>query len=464
MAFEPRSREQLARLVLGSILARSPLSDASPGSVINLIAKSIGAVLASTERRIEQVREAFDFRRASGEELDERIAELPLSTITRHEAAPASGSVRLTFSAPLAADLVIPAGSSVSRSLEPSILYSTSEDTTIAAGSADALITVTASAAGTIGNCAAGTINTIDQMPILVSAVTNPSDFTNGQAEETDRELRQRGLLYLQSLARCQAQAIEYAALSYSLTDGRRLLLAQLFEDPEIRGYSELLIDDGSGSLGDARSAGARYSGTDPTVRRIYHDAPAVAPVVVRYTLGGVTQPVDPDRYLSIPERGVIYLDPGAMPAGATWQLDPYQVYTGAIAAIQSEIEGTTTDPTAPGWRAAGTRIRVLAPDLRIVDLDVSIIPEDGIDLVVARTAIREAINELLLISGPGVTIYRSALIEAIMGVDLVRSVELYRSGTGAAPAPVPFADVHLGERELARLGLLTVVPTPEVT
>lgn len=460
--FTPRSREEISRLVLGSIIARSPLSDASEGSVVNLISKSVGSLLASTERRLEQVRAAFDFRTAAGEELDERVGELPLSTIERHEAAPASGSVRLTFSAALAADLVIPAGSSVSRSLAPSILYTTAEEVTISAGSLSALVEVVASASGSVGNCAAGTIDTVDQMPSLVASVTNPRDFQNGQEVEDDRSLRQRALLYLQSLARCQPQALEYAALSYTLPEGRRLILAQIFEDPAVRGYSELLIDDGSGVLDTYTSAGARYTGTDAGVRRIYHDAPAVSPVTLRYTLGGVSLPVNPALYISIPERGVIYLEEGAVPAGATsWRLDPYQIYTGAIAAIQSEIEGSTG---SAGWRAAGTRVRVLAPTLRQIDLDVRIIPQSGFDLIQARIAVREALNEALLLAGAGSTIYRASLIDAAMDVDKILSVELYQSGTGAAPEPVLFESINLSPREIARLRLLTLVPTPEVT
>jgi len=82
MSFTPRNRDELARLVLGSIVSRTELTDTTQGSVIDTMSQAFGAVSASIERQIEKVRDAFDFRNATGAELDERLSELPPNTIT----------------------------------------------------------------------------------------------------------------------------------------------------------------------------------------------------------------------------------------------------------------------------------------------------------------------------------------------------------------------------------------------
>ena len=137
MAYVPRERDELARIFLGSLVTRSELDDVNQGSVIDVLAQSMASLANSTEHRIAGVRDAFDFRNATGAELDERLAEFPPSTISRLSATTASGTLTVTLLAQVS-DLTIEPGASFSASLNPEIIYSTSTQTVISAGATTA--------------------------------------------------------------------------------------------------------------------------------------------------------------------------------------------------------------------------------------------------------------------------------------------------------------------------------------
>ena len=75
------------------ILGRTPLNDIFAGSVVNTLLSAFAQEVASSERRLFNLREAFFLRSASGQDLDERVAELPPLGMARIDATNASGSV-----------------------------------------------------------------------------------------------------------------------------------------------------------------------------------------------------------------------------------------------------------------------------------------------------------------------------------------------------------------------------------
>jgi len=466
MAYVPRERAELARIFLGSLITRSELDDTAQGSVIDVIAQSQAALASSTERRIKGVRDAFDFRNASGAELDERLGEFPPHTITRLPATTATGTVTVTIPAQ-ASDLGISQGASFSASSAPDILYSVITASTISAGATSKDLTVEASEDGRAGNIGAEKIDTVIDAPVQITSVTNSAAITNGQEEESDSELKRRALLYLQSLARSQPPALEFAALNYSGTE--RITLASLYEDPNVAGMSYLYIDDGSGTLGTRTATGHRYTGTataeGPTV--IYHDAPAFNPVEITYIdpSTGNVRFVNDLKYVSIPERGVIYLDADAIPETAVWTLGPYDVFTGPIAEIQRTIEG---DPARPnefaGWRAAGTRVRVLPPIVTRLDADIHLTPENGFELNALSQSVETRLIDELSVYRIGEPLFVARLTEIIMGVDGVRNITLYVHETGDDAAPIPLEDLYPQSNRVVRLGTLKIIPSPEET
>lgn len=466
MAYVPRERAELARIFLGSLITRSELDDTAQGSVIDVIAQSQAALASSTERRIKGVRDAFDFRNASGAELDERLGEFPPNTITRLPATTATGTITVTIPAQ-ASDLGISQGASFSASSVPDILYTVITASTISAGATSKDLTVEASEEGRAGNIGAEKIDTVIDAPVQITSVTNSAAITNGQEEESDSELKRRALLYLQSLARSQPPALEFAALNYSGTE--RITLASLYEDPNVAGMSYLYIDDGSGTLGTRTATGHRYTGTataeGPTV--IYHDAPAVNTLTISYVDPSttLTRTVSPLKYVSIPERGVIYLDADAIPDTAPWTLGPYEVFTGPIAEIQRTIEGDPAHPNEyAGWRAAGTRVRVYPPSVAPLNADIHLTPENGYELNALSQSVETRLIDELSVYRIGEPLFVARLTEIIMGVDGVRNITLYAHETGDDAAPIPLEDLYPQSNRVVRLGTLKIIPAPEET
>lgn len=465
MSFTPRTRDELARLALGAIIARSDLSDTAQGSVIDTLSQAMGALAASVEQQIARVRDAYDLRSATGAELDARLLELPLSTISRHAPTRAAGLVTLTITAS-AEERTLDAGASFSTSTAPARAYQTAAPVTIAAGEVSVSAAVEALDAGRAGNIAADTLDTIDSAPNYVIAVTNPAAFGGGLDEESDEALKRRALLYLQSLARSQPAAMRYLALALASTAGR-IILADLFEPPEAPGYSELYIDDGTGALSSRTLPGAQYTGTagPAGLGVLYFDAPAVAAPRAQVLRGGVWVDTPPAQVRAIPERGVMYLSGGAISAGEAWRLTPYSVYAGLIAELQREIEGDPANPsTTPGARAAGTRVRVLPALPYVLNFDLSLLPETGADLDTLTSDITAALVELTYGLTIGAPLFVAEIIAAAMGVAGVRNVHPYRQGTGGTPTPEPLTDIYPPRDKVLRIGRLTLVPTTEET
>lgn len=457
MTYTPRTRDELARRVLGALVTRSRLNDTQQGSVIDTLAQAIGAIAAGAEQRLASIRDAFDFRNASGAELDERVAELPPYTIERLPAQRARGVLGVVIEEGLTDPLVIPQGSTFSRS-DNGAIYSTLEEVTVPAGVRLVALNVECSILGVGGNAPSSTINRVEDAPAEIIAVNNGPSISTGRDEESDAALKRRALLYLQGLARCQPAAIEFAALSADLP--LRLIVADLYELPNVCGMSELYIEDGSGTLKNQRTAGRVSSLTVPAggVRVLYHDAPAVADVIPVIIAGGVSTPLDRSVYVSIPERGMIYLDQNAVNEGDVIQTAPYEVYTGPIASIQRLIEGDPNNPeSSAGYRAAGTRVRVLSPSVVRVSLDLQVTTESGVDHADLENQITENVTGLTSELKVGFPLYAAAIIDVVMGLEGVVNVRVLNTG-----AATPFEDRYPPAGSVIRINQLNIRPVVE--
>ena len=460
--YTPRDRDELARIILGSIVSRSELTDTASGSVIDVLAQSMAALSSSVEYRIARMRDAFDFRNATGAELDERLSEFPPSTIERQSATYATGALIVTLDAQVL-DLTIPAGASFSPSSRPEIIYSVIADTVITAGETSKELSVEANLLGPAGNISAERIDTILSAPPELLTVSNQTSISNGRDEETDVSLKRRALLYLQSLARSQPSALEFAALSADVTP--RLSLASVYEDPEQRGFSWLYIDDGSGELGLRTQTGQRYTGTATASgpRTIYFDAPAVNAPTLTYVdpVTSLTRMVSTAHYLAIPERGVMYVDASAIPDTAVWTLGAYDVFSGPIAEIQRIIEGDPANPnSSPGWRAAGTRVRVYPPGVQRLSFDLHLVPVSGYDIDELKRAVELAVIDHLSLLRIGEPVFVARLIEIIMSVEGALNIDLYQASTGSSAAPQDLEDLYPASNSVVRLGTLTITPS----
>jgi hypothetical protein len=265
-------------------------------------------------------------------------------------------------------------------------------------------------------------------MPAEIIEVTNTKALNNGQDSETDEQFRQRMRHYLQSLNRCQSTAIEAMARGFVGSAGDRFPYARLYEDPFTPGYTELVVDDGAGLDVEAISRrGASIIQTIPVGggSQVFHEAPAVEPITpdqVIIHVGG-----DPNtqirltdiNYVSIPERGVMYFKPGVIGPGDKVIIQNYRVFTGLLAELQKEIEGDPNQfPLITGFRAAGTRCRVVPVDPEFVALDMALLVNFDADYNVIERRARLAIQNFINVLAPGEILYISKLIDAVVAVD----------------------------------------------
>jgi len=216
---------------------------------------------------------------------------------------------------------------------------------------------------------------------------------------------------------------------------------ASLYEDPHRRGYSEIVVDDGSAFQG-IDQAGRSVDGIIPRggITILSHEAPAVAPImqIRRYVNNVEVDPVLPDAFISIPERGIVHIiDPDAFSPGDKWEISlqngaqpnsQYRVYGGAlIPEIQRMIEGDLDDPTqSPGLRAAGTRVRVVPPTVQEIQLDIHVVPVNGVDFVAVAAAVEIATIAFVGNLKPGESLVVAKLIDRLMDNEDLQNIHLY--------------------------------------
>ena len=110
---------------------------------------------------------------------------------------------------------------------------------------------------------------------------------------------------------------------------------------------------------------------------------------------------------------------------------EQYSVYTGFLAALQDVIEGDLSDPTgAPGWRAAGTRVRVRPPVVFNAEMNIHVLPVAGAELSVVSDRVKSDTVAFLQTLRPGATLFIAQLIDRLMDYNQLQSVRLFH------PAP----------------------------
>jgi hypothetical protein len=440
MPFTPRLKEQIHQELLARVVARSKLTDAEPSSVINAILATVSEEFEAAEFAMMMVRDSYSFLDVSSTYLDERCAELPPRGITRLGSSSASGAVlelnRSDDAFAAGNALIVPAGSVFGRS-GSSATYTLSASITFDAGqtkypaSGGTYASIVANTAGSAGNASIGEVDSIVSGPVGLISVTNVQLLTGGQDSESDASLRKRAILYLSSLARCQKSALEYFALSFQSSDGTRVRHAKVFEDPNLAGVVDLVIDDGSGLSGltEPMSVVTGTIGTNLSPIA-HHESPATTPISqIAFNFGEGSVVVKASDFtdgapgwVSIPERGLVLFQhvfddvpftTSVAEAGTTWQIggSSGDVYTGVIKELQTAVEGDPSDPVnSPGLRAAGIRVRVVPPLVDTIDMEFSVVAAPGTNLEVLVEALKISIVEFCRELGPGQTLYLGLL------------------------------------------------------
>lgn len=454
------------------VQARSGIGDFVEGSDVGHLLYAVGEEVESVEVRLARIRDSFTFEGLEGPDLDERVAELPPGFTPRLPSSAAAGRVLTVTRGDASTIQVLPKGAMVGRTDNPRAMYRTSQAVTFGVGvSVVGQVHVTSTTHGPEGNAAAGAINRTVSCPSWVLSVLSSAPLTNGLPAESDAELASRALLYLSSLARCQPAALEYAARSFQASDKTRFRYVKLYEDPVNPGYSELIIDDGS-QLSGAVRAGRPASGTIPAggVGLLWHEGPATAPIdTVFVDRGGMTYRLrnrsgSRVNFVSVPERGAIYIvRPAAFQVGDRWRIQGYDVFSGGPAELQQIIEGVPGDPSFPGFRAAGTRVRIVRPSVQDVALDIHVVPVAGVDLESLEASVQNDAIQYIATLNPGEPLLIARLTAYLIGNASVRNVHVYR---GATEPPELATDIYpTTSRHVlrSRVGLLNIIPAPEL-
>lgn len=166
-----------------------PLSDRNPGSITRLLAESFGREYAVLSGQLEKVYKAGFIETAGGRDLD---ALARLVGIRRRTGGRAAGSVVLSRRTPAAADVFVPAGTRVSTSEPPPVVFETTAEGVLRRGTLSVEVPIEALEAG-VGSSARSGVVTVIHRPILgIERVTNPAPVALVGRSESDEALRAR--------------------------------------------------------------------------------------------------------------------------------------------------------------------------------------------------------------------------------------------------------------------------------
>ena len=413
MTFAPRLPPEIMSQMLARVLAANDagLTDVSEGGVLATILGSIAQELSNIESRIYILDQSF-FLNASGADLDRRVAEFPSTFARRLPAAAASGgkfSLRRTMSPN---QLTIPARSLVVlASYNPSVNYTNQNAIVFDANSDVPNVLDQSFIATSLGsNTNLELIGGIDTIVTGTSALltcTNTVPIYGGSDAEDDTALRIRAQRWIASLALCQNNALETLALSYTAENGTRVTTARMWNDPDMLGYSELMVDDGTGFQGIISPA-VEATGVIPTLQgdgnryTVYFNYPAATAPVIK--VNGVQVPFN--EVSVILEKGVGYIVPNptiTVTPGMTWTTGEHQVYTGVVADLQNLINDTAV--------AAGTRVRVVPPDVQLIQISGNLTVITGSDIRAVRQQVKDDILAYISQLAPGEPLFIYNLI-----------------------------------------------------
>jgi hypothetical protein len=414
MTFTPRIPPEILSQLLARVIASNEagLTDVSEGGVLTTILGSVAQELSNLDLRIYALSQSF-FMELEGADLDRRIAEFPSSFARRMGATSAYGGAFYMYRETTTDALAIPARTMVvSSSANPKVTYTNVSQIIFEAGSNipstplnPSFIALTP---GTQGNLASvSAIDTIVSGVADIVECSNTQPITGAQDREADDVLRRRAQRWLASLALCQNNAIETLALSFTSSTGASLTHARIWNDPDMRGYSELVVDNGGGMDGLQETVAAK-SYLLPNLQgdgnrfTAYFQAPAVTSPVLY--VSGIELPASDVHVLH--EKGVAYIreDPSvAVEPGESITVSEYTRYTGIIEELQTLLNNSAI--------AAGTRVRVVPPTRQLISLSADMTVITGSNINAVRIAVRDAIISFVARLAPGEPLFMYKLI-----------------------------------------------------
>jgi hypothetical protein len=419
MTFSPRLPPDILTQLLARVIASNEagITDVSEGGVLSTILGSVAQEFSNMDLRIYALSQSF-FLQLEGADLDRRIEEFPSSFARRLTAAAASGGnftlTRDSIPATLVNAHVVPARTLiVQASSNPTVKYTNVASIVFEAGqNITEGHTFVALNPGTIGNISSPlAVDTILSGYAQVIACTNVDPITGGLDREPDQVLRVRAQRWIASLALCQNNALEVLALSYRDSNNSGLTHARMWNDPDMRGYSELVVDNGSGMVGFTTTVPERTI-TLPNLQGdgnrylLYFQGPAVVSPTFYVLRDSVRVEIPAADIHVLHEQGLAWIRPQpSVPVypGDEIVIGAYPVFTSLISEIQDIINNTAV--------AAGTRVRIVPPVRQIVTFAGDMTVATGTDIRVMRERVAAAIQEYLRGLAPGEPLFIYRLI-----------------------------------------------------
>ena len=348
------------------------LSDRNPGSVTRLLAESFAREFAVLSRQLESVYEAGFISTATGRDLDQVV---DLVGVTRRTRSFAAGSVIFASNSPATGDVAINAGTRLSTSQPPLVVFETSEDRTLRRGDLTVDVPIRAIVSGPDGIVPARAITVIHRPILGIDSVSNAQGTTLAGEDESDEALRARASRALEGAGQATRGAI---LASLGALPNMKEKFVRIEEDHLVRPGVVIVNVAAEMTSADASRAVQLLEGTRAAGVRVLHniDAP---PALVASTPPNVVE------------------DPLSGPPTAVVVEGLYQLI----------------------------RVRAL-----ILPTSPSI---SGADRAALQAKARDAIKKLLADAGIGETIVYNRLVSTVMALDGVLDVviELY-----AKPAP----------------------------
>lgn len=464
-ATQLRRYPQILASILSRVVARSNLTDVTTPSRFKRFIAGTAREFDEVYYQIVRVTDVWSLDRATGEDLDRRVADLQPLGLVRVGPRRATGQLVFSRRASTGGLRIIPSGT-VAQTASGITVRSTREaeitDTSAqqiaghGVGRDSAPIPAVAVAPGSSGNLISGAVTRLSATIPGVDDVVSVAPFINGLDGESDDALRARAKAYIASLARCGYRAVELAAIG--VTDGtRQVTFARALINPERRGEVTLFIDDGTGSAETTATVTNELvtlglTGPPPDRARGGEDFLNLFNPPVRLESGyqirqnGTALVNDSSVFLD-PVTGLLRFVP-TLVTGDEIRAD-YVQEIGLVAAVQKVINGVRADSANfPGWGAVGVRIRVRTPRVVSPTIAGTLFLEPNTDRPTAVAAAQSA--AIALVNGSGISddLVVNQIIERVMEVPGVVDMTL----------TAPLENIVVLDDEIAR------VATPQVT
>lgn len=261
------------------------LIDFTEGSILLAVAEALGGVVLWLQGLMLQVAALARAATSNGTDLDSWFAQFgfarePADAATTQET---FGRFTPTNAAliPVGANVTSPDGSVTFTAIADATnaAYSASQNGyVLAAGQASVNATVQCTASGTVGNVAAGALNTLGTAISGVDYVTNGANVQNGIAAETDTAARARFVLWVVGLGGATLIAVQAAIAGVQQDMSGIIVENQQYGGQTQYGFFTVVANDGSGNL----------TSTEQT--NVENAIENVRPLTVSYSVHGPVQ------------------------------------------------------------------------------------------------------------------------------------------------------------------------------